>query len=357
MELSLDVHLRLPPNAPGAPPFEVSAAFDVAAGETVALLGPNGAGKTSVLQAVAGLVPLERGRISLGEREFESAPDGRRLPPEERGVGLLFQDHVLFPHLSALDNVAYGPRSHGASRVEARTTAGQWLGRVGFDPALHGARPRELSGGQAQRVALARALACGPRALLLDEPLSAIDATAKGLLRRALRAHLDAFDGPCILVAHDVVDALTLADRIAVLENGQLTQLGPAAELVARPGSEFVADLAGLNAFEGRCADNVVATSRAELTVASAHAGDVLVTCHPRSVSLYPERPAGSPRNVWRAPVIGVERLPDRARVELGGALPLVAEVTHASVAELELRPGREVWAAIKATELHVAPR
>ncbi|MCB9915098.1 MAG: ABC transporter ATP-binding protein [Planctomycetes bacterium] len=337
--------------------LDLEACFEVAAGETVALVGPNGAGKTTCLWALAGLLRVDRGRIALGERVLDSGPGGAFVPPEARGVGLVFQDHLLFAHLDARDNVAYGPRSRGVARREARARATQWLARVGLDASLHAARPAQLSGGQAQRVALARALAAEPALLLLDEPLAAVDASARLALRRELRAHLATFAGPRVLVAHDLTDALALADRLLVLEGGRLVQSGTARELVGKPRSRYVADLVGVNCLEGRAHDHHVQVGAAELTVATGLAGDVLITFHPRAVSLYSARPSGSPRNVWRAPVVAVEPLVDRARVELGGALPLVAEVTPASVAELRLAPGVEVWAAVKATELVVSER
>ena len=349
MTLHADVHLE-------RDDFALEASFEVAAGETLALVGPNGAGKSSLLMALAGLLRLAHGRIVLGGRVLDDAA-GVFLAPEERELGCLFQDPLLFGHLSVRENVAYGLRSRGRSRAEARRRAEHWLERVGLAPGLHGARPAELSGGQARRAALARALASEPRALLFDEPLAAVDATARIVLRRELREHLATFEGPRIVVVHDITDALALAERIGVLEQGRLVQSGTPRELVGRPRSRYVADLIGVNGYEGRCRDGVVAIGEAELTVASGDAGEVLVTFHPRSVSLYRERPSGSPRNVWPAPVLGVEPLFDRARVRLGGKLPLVAEVTPASVDELRLERGGEVWVAVKATEIQVSAR
>ena len=353
----------------------VTAAFEVAAGETVALVGPNGAGKSTCLHALAGL--LRAGEGSGGDRAAAGAPetaaptgagrvvlDGRVLddgatfvPPERRDLGVVFQDRLLFDHLSALDNAAFGLRARGQGRADARRAAAAWLERVGLAAAHHDKRPPSLSGGQAQRVALARALAIEPRGLLLDEPLAAVDASARLDLRRELAAHLAGFAGPRIVVAHDLVDALALADRMVVLEAGRLVQVGAPTDLVARPGSPYVADLVGVNGYAGTAAADVVTVGEARLATLDHAEGAVLCTIHPRAISLYRERPSGSPRNVWRAPLAGVEPLVDRARVRVGGVLPLVAEVTHGSVDELRLAEGGEVWVAIKATEVLVTPR
>jgi molybdate transport system ATP-binding protein len=349
--MSLEAHLRLRRGA-----LELDARLVIEGGETVALVGPNGAGKSSCLLAIAGLAPLEAGRVALDGEVLDGGPGGPFVPPEARGVGLVFQGSRLFPHLSALENAAFGLRARGSSRGEARRTALGWLERLGVAHRA-AARPAELSGGEAQRVALARALAPGPRALLLDEPLAAVDASGRLELRRELAAHLADFPGPRLVVAHEASDALALADRVVVLEEGRVVQEGTAAELALRPGSRFVADLVGLNRFEGRCRAGVVTIGAGELVVSSSLDGEVVVSVHPRAVALFPERPAGSPRTVWRAPVLGVEALGDRARVRLGGPLEVVAEVTPAAVRELALEPGAELWVAIKATELVVAPR
>ena len=328
----------------------------VAAGETVALVGPNGAGKTSCLHAIAGLLCVDRGRITLGDQVLDGGPGGRWLPPEARSVGVVFQEHVLFPTMSVLDNVAFGLRCRGTPRSQARATAAAWLERVGI--ASHrDARPERLSGGQAQRAALARALASSPRLLLLDEPLAAVDASARLELRRELAAHLATFAGPRIVVVHDITDALAFADRIVVIEDGRLVQAGTIGDLVKQPKSRYVADLVGVNCFAGVCRGGVAVFADGQLTVSSPIEGDVLVTVHPRAVSLFRERPDGSPRNVWRAPVVATEPLLDRVRVQLGGPLPIVAEVTHAAIEDLALRAGSGVWVAVKATETSVASR
>lgn len=350
MNLRADIVLRR-----GA--LQVEAPLAVGAGETVALVGPNGAGKTSCLLAIAGLLRLDGGSIELGGRTLDGGPRGAFVPPEARGIGVVFQDLLLLPHLSALDNVAYGPRSRGRSRRLARAAAAAWLERVGIAADLHALRPAQLSGGQAQRTALARALATDPALLLLDEPLAAVDASARIALRRELREHLATVAGPRIVIAHDITDAVALADRIVVLEEGRVVQHGTIGDLVGCPRSRYVADLVGVNVVVGTCRTGVVAVGDVQLVVASPLEGDVTVTVHPRAISLFRDRPSGSPRNVWPTTVDALEPTLDRVRVRLGGALPLVAEVTPAAVAELQLRAGAPIWVAIKATETNVTRR
>jgi molybdate transport system ATP-binding protein len=322
-------------------------------GETVAILGPNGAGKTTLLRALAGLAPLDRGHIVLDGAVLD---DGGRtfVVPERRPVGVVFQDYLLFPHLSALDNVAFGPRSRGATRAQSRATATRWLATVGLADRV-GARPSTLSGGQAQRVALARALATEPRLLLLDEPLAALDQRARAMVRRDLRTRLREFPGIRLLVTHDPLDAAALADRLVILEEGTLTQAGRFSEVAARPRSEYVAELVGVNLLAGEAdADRVVLDGGAALVVPAAGRGRVLAIVHPHSVVLQRERPTGSARNVWAGTVAGVERLGPRVRVRVVGAVPLVAEITPAALAELALEEGSPVFAAVKATDVTV---
>ena len=216
--------------------FTVDIELSVPDGEVLGMLGPNGAGKTTALRALAGLEPLTGGHITLDGVDVTAAP------PEDRDVGVVFQDYLLFPHLTALDNVAYGLRTRGMHKARARADAADWLDQVGLtDHAGH--RPRQLSGGQAQRVALARALATDPRLLLLDEPLAALDAGTRAEVRRDLRRHLQSFDGMRIMVTHDPVDAYALADRVAVMDSGRIIQLGSIAEVTARPRSRYIASL------------------------------------------------------------------------------------------------------------------
>jgi len=328
----------------------------VAAGETVALVGPNGAGKTSCLQAIAGLLRIEHGAITYGDEVLDGGPHGPFVPPDRRGVGFVFQQHLLFPHLTALENVAFGLRARGMGRPQARTVAAGWLERVGL-PDCHGSRPAALSGGQSQRVALARALAGSPRLLLLDEPFAAVDTSARLELRRELQDHLRAFGGARLLVAHDAVDAFALADRVVILEAGRIVQSGTVADICSRPASRYVADLVGLNCFRGTARGGVIhLPDGGQLVAAAATEGPVFATVHPRAVALFRSRPDGSPRNVWAAPIAGIEPALACLRIRIGGALPLVAEVTAAAAGDLGLVVGGTVWVALKATEIAVQP-
>ena len=330
----------------------------VGPGEVVALLGPNGAGKTTLLRAIAGLERLAAGSVTLDGVVLEDAATGVRVAPERRPVAMVFQDGRLFPHLSAADNVAFGLRTRGVARRQARARALEWLDRVGL-PDRAGARPGALSGGQAQRVALARALAVEPRVLLLDEPLAALDATSRVEMRRELRRHLASFPGVRLLVTHDPLEAMAVADRLVVVEDGRVVQAGLPAELTARPRSRYVADLAGVNLFRGEASAGGVTLAGGFLlraADAAASGGAVLAVVHPRAVSLHPARPEGTPRNVWAGTVESVDPEGDRVRVRVGGPLPVVAEVTPAAVADLGLAPGSPVWAAVKAAEVAVYP-
>ena len=335
----------------------LDASLDVRAGEAIAIVGPNGAGKSTLLGVLAGLLALDSGRVVLDDVVLDDPVDDVFVAPEGRPVGMVFQDQRLFPHLSALDNVAFGLRCRGQDAETARRRARDWLARLGLDGAAD-ARPGALSGGQAQRVALARALAPDPRLLLLDEPLSAVDVSARAALRRELRRHLEQFAGVALVVTHDPLDAAALADRLVVLEAGRVVQTGALVDLAARPASRWIADLAGVNLLHGVVADGsrIRLEGGGELFVPEAGSGAVLVVIHPRAVTLHRTRPDGTPRNVWRGQVDGVDPEGSRARVRVGGTPPLVAEVTAAAVAELGLAPGVEVWVAVKATEIATYP-
>lgn len=344
--------------ATSAGALRVTVALEVDPGETVAVLGPNGAGKSTLLRTIAGLHPLGSGEIALGERLLEAPDRAVRVSPERRSVGLVFQDLLLFAHLDVGDNVAFGLLAAGRSRRDARRQAGEWLARFGLG-GLVDAPVGQLSGGEAQRVALARALAPRPEALLLDEPLAALDADVRADVRRELRDHLAAHEGPCVLVTHDPLDAAVLADRVVVLEAGQVTDSGSLADLVARPRTPWAAALAGTNLLRARADGlHLHLESGGVLTAAEVPASEaVLVAIRPASVALHRVHPEGSPRNVWAARVAEVEGVAERVRVRLDGEVALVAEVTTAAVAELDLRPGTAVWASVKATEVLAYPR
>src|SRR6266550_539092 len=274
--------------------FELDMQLAVAAGELVAVLGPNGAGKTSLLRALAGLLSLSAGRVTL-------------------------------------DGVVLGAEGNR--------------------------KPASLSGGQAQRVALARVLALNPALLLLDEPMAALDASTRVEFRRDLRRHLESFRGVRLLVTHDPVEAMAMADRLVVIEHGRVLQSGTPGDVTQHPRSRYVADLVGVNLFRGRASQNVITLADGgSLTAAGAADGDVFAVVHPRTVALYRTRPDGTPRNVWEGRAVDLDLEGDRVRVRLSGLPPIVAEVTPAAVRELGLDRGDQVWVAVKATEVSVYP-
>ncbi len=337
--------------------LDLDAELRTAPGEVVALLGPNGAGKSTLLRCLAGLVPLDRGRISIDGLVVDDPAGDVLVEPEDRPTGFVFQDHVLFDHLSVVENVAYGLRARGMVKREARVRAHEWLER--FDLVDYAQqRPGALSGGQAQRVALARALATSPRLLLLDEPLAALDAGTRATVRRDLRRHLASFEGMRLVVTHDPVDAYALADRVVVLESGRVVQRGTLAEVTAHPRTRYVADLVGVNLIVGDVLDGVLTTtSGATVVIADAVDGPTLATIRPHSVLLARgDVVASSARNTWRGTISDVDRLGDRVRVVIRGELALTAEITTAALEDLGLRPGDDVHASVKATDIEVAP-
>ncbi|MBQ1051176.1 ABC transporter ATP-binding protein [Micromonospora sp. C51] len=360
------------PSPPGDPPpgravldahlvvdrgtFRLDLPLTIRPGEVVALLGPNGAGKTTALRAFAGLLPLTDGHLSLAGRHLDHP--GRRIwtPPEQRPIGVVFQDYLLFPHLTALDNIAFGPRRQGLDRQRARQRAADWLARVGL--ADHARRkPRQLSGGQAQRVALARALAVEPALLLLDEPLAALDARTRLDTRAQLHHHLANHRGATLLVTHDPIDAVVLADRLVIIEDGQVVQEGDVATVTAQPRTDYVARLVGLNLYRGHAdGHHVLLTDGFHLVTGDQHVGAVFVAFAPSAVALHPRRPDGSPRNTWPATINGIQRHGDNLRVQLDGPVTVAADITPAAAAQLHLAPGRTLWAAVKAAETRVYP-
>ena len=336
--------------------FALDVELDVEPGTVLALVGPNGAGKSTALRCLAGLTALTAGSIRLGGRCLDEPAAAVFVPAAERKVGMVFQDYLLFPHLSALDNVAFGLRAAGAGKAAARGRARDWLHRVELSQHAD-ARPATLSGGQAQRVALARALAPDPGLLLLDEPLAALDAGTRMQVRSDLRRHLADYTGCTVLVTHDPIDAMVLADRLAVIEYGGIVQQGPPAEVARAPRSDFVARLVGLNLYRGRgSGSRVDLDGGGVLTSSEPRDGEVFIAFPPSAVALHRHQPDGSARNVWQGRVLGLEQHADTIRVEIDGDPPVLADVTAAAVADLRLTTGTPVWVAVKATEIHTYP-
>jgi molybdate transport system ATP-binding protein len=340
--------------------LELDVAIDVADGECLALAGPSGAGKTSVLRVAAGLLRPAAGRVTCGGEVWLDTETGVDVPAERRRCGYLFQDYALFPHLSALANVAYPLRE--LPRAERAKRAWELLERFGLGD-RGDSRPGELSGGERQRVALARALAREPRALLLDEPLSALDARTRASAGRELARTLRATRVPAVLVTHDFGEAAQLADRVAVVDAGRAVQTAPAAELAARPASAFVADFTGAVVLTGvaRAGDGATVVDLdggGTVTSSDQAAGRVAATVHPWEIALEPEQAAGagSAQNRLPATVESVTTVGSRARVGLAAGQPLAAEITAQSAERLGLQPGTQVIATWKATATRLVP-
>ena len=355
----MTLHAAIGVHLPG---FDLEVELEVTPGELLAVLGPNGAGKTTLLRSITGLTPLDHGRLCIDGRVVDDPDEDVFVPVDRRPVGMVFQSYLLFDHLTAIENVAFGLRARGVDKAAARGRALEWLGRVGLAE-YASTRPRELSGGQAQRVALARALATEPRVLLLDEPLAALDVQTRREVRRDLRDHLASFDGMRLLVTHDPIDAYALADRVAILDAGRLVQAGTIAEVTAHPRSRYVAELVGTNLVSGIVdGGSLITDTGARVVVADAVTGRSFAVVRPQAVVLTragapgSETGASSARNTWPGTVRDIDVLGDRARVSIVGVLPLIAEITVAAVESLGLRPGDDVYATVKATDIETYP-
>ena len=335
--------------------FDVSLSLGPA--ETVAVLGPNGAGKSTLLGIIAGLLRPDTGQARIGGKTLFDLAPGKNLwsAPHTRGTALLAQEPLLFPHLSALDNVAFGPRSAGASRTEARDTARHWLTEVDAE-ALASRRPGQLSGGQAQRVAVARALAASPDLLLLDEPMAALDIHAAPLMRRLLKRVLA--DRRAIIITHDILDALILADTVIVLEHGRITEHGPTRDVLDKPRSRFAAGLAGLNLMAGTAGGHGITTVQGQVIVGHhddtiGPGQDAVAVFPPSAVSVFLTQEHGSPRNAFPVTITDLEPHGDQIRIRAGG---LSADITPAAAADLVLVPGMTVYFVIKAAAISIYP-
>ncbi|MEI7630715.1 MAG: ABC transporter ATP-binding protein [Actinomycetes bacterium] len=326
------------------------------AGTVVAILGPNGAGKSTLLRSLAGLTAIDTGSIVI---DGVTVDDARNIfvSPPARSVGFVFQDYALFPHLTVLANIAFGPRSRGGGRKASNQIADEVLAKLGIAE-LADRKPGSLSGGQAQRVALARALATKPDVLLLDEPLAALDVETRAQVRLHLSEQLETFSGCTILVTHDPLDAMLLADRVIVLENGAIVQDATPVEIARRPATPYAAALIGVTLLRGNITRGEL-TLEAGGTLYSADlgaVGPVLAVIRPESVSVHRVQPEGSPRNVWPGTIMALEASHDRVRVQVAGPPAVVAAVTPGAVAELGLAPGTRVWLSVKAVDLDVYP-
>ena len=321
-------------------------------GSVVAILGPNGAGKSTLVRVIAGLQPISSGFLRLGSEIVDDAA-GHFVPPQKRAVGVVFQDYALFPHLSILENVAFGPRSRGSGRAEARVIALSMLDTLGVGD-LRARRPKAISGGQAQRVALARALATRPEVLLLDEPMAALDIETRQTVRVELERQLAAFAGCTVMITHDPLDAMLLADRVIVVESGQIVQDGSPVDLAQRPTTAYVAALMGVTLLRGSVAGGKLTLDDggmlriADQTIA----GRALAVLRPEAITIHRSEPEGSARNHWEAIVTSIQPSHDRVRVHLSGKPSVVAAVTPTAVSELGIGKGMRVWLSVKAVEI-----
>ncbi|HEY5003109.1 MAG TPA: ATP-binding cassette domain-containing protein [Ktedonobacteraceae bacterium] len=375
LQVDLDTHLNM---------FHLSLSFSAEPGKTTVLLGESGSGKTTVLRLLAGLLHPQRGRISLGETLYFDSEMHITVPPQERPFGYVFQDYVLFPHLSVFENIAFGLHAQHLPRQLIRQRVGEALEQVhlgGFDQR----RPAQLSGGQQQRVAIARALALQPALLLLDEPLSALDVQTRREVRHELHRILAEVGITTILVTHQYLEALVFGQQILVLDAGKVVQRGEQRDLLTYPRSSYVAELIGVNFFRGhivRQETNMLyaiqlqngAQSFEIVAALKEHnmsaekkptiGEDAYIIVDPRSITLYQDPPDSSARNVFRGEIVQMLRLgasplydDERVRVSIllnGSMPPLTAEITEASALRMQLHDGKIIYASFKATEASV---
>lgn len=341
--------------------------FSVAAGEVLAVLGPNGAGKSTTIAVIAGLLRADDAVVRLGNRTLTDTGRGVCVPVHDRRIGVLMQDPLLFPHLTAIANVMFAARRH-ADRSGARLRARRWLAEVGADD-LADRAPGALSGGQAQLVALARALAAEPEVLLLDEPLAGLDVAGATAARSVLRRVLTAESRTALLITHDLIDVLTLADRVLVLQEGKVVEVGRVTEVLTSPRSDFGARIAGVNLVRGRLVGPGTLRDAAGVNWhgtpadGSGSLQECVAVFAPAGVAVYRDQPHGSPRNSVRVRIAGLETnggvVRVRAAAQADGTVGLSADITPESVAEMRLQVGDEVWFTVKtqAVGIHSAAR
>ncbi len=347
--LEADIQLRLSR-------LNLDTAFTVASGEVLALLGPNGSGKSTTLRALVGLLPLAGGRVILDGTVLEDPAQHVKIPAEKRPIGLMFQDYLLFPHLSAVENVAFGLRAKGTDKKAAREKAAQTLTRLDLE-GLAEVKPGSMSGGQQQRVAMARALVTDPKLLLLDEPLAALDVSTKTDVRRILREVLRESSAANVLVTHDLLDAVALGDRMIVIENGAIVQTGTPAAVTARPKSNYVADLTGVNLLRGTAQGTLLELDGGGQLIHADHAtGPTLAVITPAAVTVSRQRPDTQQENTWPGHIRAVDLMGDRVRVRIEGKPAITAEVPPAAVDELKLDDGGELWATVNPAAITVYP-
>jgi molybdate transport system ATP-binding protein len=343
--------------------FELTVKFTADEASTLVLVGETGSGKSTVLNILAGFLSPDRGRVALDGDVYVDSDHNIAVAPYLRPIGYVFQDYALFPHLTAVDNVAFGLRSQGVGARAARRRAHATLKQLGIAD-LAESRPAKLSGGQQQRVALARALILQPRLLLLDEPLSALDLQTRQQIRSELRRILSELSCITVLVTHSAFEAMAFGQRIAVLDRGRIAQMGSREELLAHPRSNYVAGLMGVNLFRGRVVAGqgngltAVETAEGRLNISvEGAAGEIFVAIDPHEVTIHTAPPTGSAQNVFFGRIVELVPEPpfgERLRVILDTHPPLVAQITARAAQTLGLREGMAVYASFKATAVNV---